>query len=131
MPDITIDIWPWIALAGIGLFPCVNPALGWLFAGALGLHRNSARATLLALVPMAIGDAIAIATVLSGVLALGLVVDRRLLTLVAATVLIGWALWHGLYGHRQRVRVGMQTGVAGLLLWAFLMASAHGAGLML
>jgi len=46
-------------------------------------------------------------------------------------VLIGWALWHAVYGHRQRVRVGMQTGLAGLALWSFLMASAHGAGLML
>src|SRR5262249_34288567 len=44
---------------------------------------------------------------------------------------IGWALWHALYGHRQRVRVGMQTGLAGLAVWSFLMASAHGAGLML
>jgi hypothetical protein len=46
-------------------------------------------------------------------------------------MLIGWALWHALYGHRQRVRVGMQTGLIGLALWSFLMASAHGAGLML
>jgi hypothetical protein len=46
-------------------------------------------------------------------------------------VLIGWALWHALYGHRRRVRVGMQTGLLGLVLWSFLMASAHGAGLML
>jgi hypothetical protein len=45
-------------------------------------------------------------------------------------VLIGWAAWHALYGHRQRVRIGMQTGLAGLVLWSFLMASAHGAGLM-
>ena len=33
-----------------------------------------------------------------------------------AIVLIGWALWHAIYGHRQRLRVGMQTGLAGLLL---------------
>ncbi|MEE9147488.1 MAG: hypothetical protein V3U27_08860, partial [Candidatus Tectomicrobia bacterium] len=28
-------------------------------------------------------------------------------------------------------RVGMRTGMAGLALWSFLMATAHGAGLML
>jgi hypothetical protein len=50
---------------------------------------------------------------------------------VAGTVLIGWAIWHAVYGHRQKVRVGMQAGLYGLLLWSFLMASAHGAGLML
>ena len=48
----------------------------------------------------------------------------------AGVLLIAWALLHGLRGHRQRVRVGMQTGLAGLALWSFLMASAHGAGLM-
>ena len=131
MPDITADMWPWIALAGLGLFHGVNPAMGWLFAVALGLHRNSQRVMLLSLVPIAIGHAVAVATVLIAVLALGLVVDRGLLARIAAILLIGWALWHALYGHRQRLRVGMQTGMAGLLLWSFLMASAHGAGLML
>jgi hypothetical protein len=64
-------------------------------------------------------------------LALGLVIDHKILMRLAALVLIGWAAWHALYGHRQRVRVGMQTGLLGLMLWSFLMASAHGAGLML
>ena len=36
-----------------------------------------------------------------------------------------------LYGHRHRVRFGMTTGMAGLAAWSFLMAMAHGAGLML
>jgi hypothetical protein len=105
--------------------------MGWLFAVALGLHRNSQRAVLLSLVPIALGHAAAVAAVLAAVLALGLIVDRPTLSALAAAVLIGWALWHALYGHRQRLRVGMQAGAAGLLLWSFLMASAHGAGLML
>jgi hypothetical protein len=131
MLDTPANIWPWIALAGIGLFHGVNPAMGWLFAVALGLHRNSQRVVLWSLVPIAIGHAAAVATVLAAVLLLGLVVDRVILARTAAIVLIGWAAWHALYGHRQRVRIGMQTGAAGLLLWSFLMASAHGAGLML
>ena len=44
---------------------------------------------------------------------------------------MAWAAYHWLYGHRHRVRVGMTTGFAGLALWSFLMATAHGAGLML
>lgn len=131
MPEAHAEIWPWLALAGIGLFHGINPAMGWLFAVALGLHRNSQRAVLLSLVPIALGHAAAIAAVLAAVLALGLIVDRPTLSALAAAVLIGWALWHALYGHRQRLRVGMQAGAAGLLLWSFLMASAHGAGLML
>ena len=45
-------------------------------------------------------------------------------------MLIAWAIYHQLYGHRHRVRVGIRTGLAGLVFWSFLMATAHGAGLM-
>jgi hypothetical protein len=125
------DLWPWLALAGLGLFHGLNPAMGWLFAVALGLHRRSQKVVLLSLLPIALGHAVAIAAVLAAFLALGLLIDHTILMRLAALVLIGWALWHALYGHRQRVRVGMQTGLMGLALWSFLMASAHGAGLML
>ena len=67
----------------------------------------------------------------SRVLALGLVVDPATLSRSAAAMLLGWAVWHAIRGHRQRLRIGMQTGLAGLALWSFLMSSAHGAGLML
>jgi hypothetical protein len=125
------ELWPWIALAGLGLFHGVNPAMGWLFAVALGLNRHSQRVVLLSLIPIALGHAAAVAAVLSIALAFGLVLDATTLLRLAGIVLIGWALWHALYGHRAPVRVGMQTGLAGLALWSFMMASAHGAGLML
>jgi hypothetical protein len=124
-------LWPWVALAGLGLFHGLNPAMGWLFAVALGLNRRSQTIVLLSLVPIALGHAAAVAAAVAAVLALGLVVDHAVLIRLAAAVLIGWALWHAVYGHRRRVRVGMQTGLIGLALWSFLMATAHGAGLML
>lgn len=130
IPIVPADLWPWIALAAIGLFHGLNPAMGWLFAVALGLHRNSQRVVLVSLLPIAIGHAAAIGFVLAIVLAFGFVVDRVVLTRVAAVILIGFAFWHFAYGHRQRVHVGMQTGMLGLALWSFLIASAHGAGLM-
>jgi hypothetical protein len=125
------ELWPWLALVGLGIFHGVNPAMGWLFAVALGLHRRSRRIILLSWVPIALGHAAAVALVLVAVLALGLVVDSAILSRAAAAMLLGWALWHALRGHRQRLRIGMQTGLAGLALWSFLMSSAHGAGLML
>jgi hypothetical protein len=121
----------WLTIAGLGVFHGVNPAMGWLFAVALGLHRGSRATVLLSLVPIALGHALAVAIVLAAALALGRTMDPRLLTLVAAAILLGWAAWHAAFGHRQRVRVGMRTGLAGLALWSFLMAAAHGAGLML
>ena len=127
----TPELWPWLALVGLGLFHGVNPAMGWLFAVALGLHRGSQNVVLLSLLPIALGHAVSVALVVAAVLALGLAIDHTILTRLAAVALIGWALWHAVYGHRQRVRVGMTTGLLGLTLWSFLMASAHGAGLML
>jgi hypothetical protein len=131
MTSAATESWPWLALAGLGLFHGINPAMGWLFAVALGLHRGGQRIVLLSLAPIALGHAVSVAVVLAVFLALGLLVDHTILMRLAAAVLIGWALWHALYGHRQRVRVGMQTGLMGLALWSFLMATAHGAGLML
>jgi hypothetical protein len=125
------ELWPWLALVGLGLFHGVNPAMGWLFAVALGLHRGSQNVVLISLVPIALGHAVSVALVVAAVLILGRVVDHTILTRLAAVALIGWALWHAVYGHRRRVRVGMTTGLLGLGLWSFLMASAHGAGLML
>jgi hypothetical protein len=123
--------WPWLIIAGLGLYHGINPAMGWLFAVALGLHRKSRGIVLLSLVPIALGHAAAVAVALAALLALGLVIDRAVLAWLAAAALIAWAAWHGLYGHRQRLMVGMQTGLLGLLAWSFVMASAHGAGLML
>jgi hypothetical protein len=122
---------PWLALVGLGLFHGLNPAMGWLFAVALGLHRSSDRVVLLSLVPIAVGHALAVAAVILAVVGLGLVVGHAYLGRLAGAALIGWAVWHAVYGHRQKVRVGMQAGLFGLLIWSFLMASAHGAGLML
>lgn len=125
------ELWPWLTLAGLGVFHGINPAMGWLFAVALGQHRGSRRIVLLSLVPIALGHAIAIAVVVAAVVALGIGIDQRVIRLAAGVLLIGWAIYHTLYGHRHRVRVGMRTGMSGLALWSFLMATAHGAGLML
>jgi len=122
---------PWLAFAGLGMFHGLNPAMGWLFAVALGLHRRSRRAVLLALLPIAAGHALSIWLVGASVIAIGTVANAAAVRLTGGGILVLWAGYHWLYGHRHRVRVGMTVGVAGLALWSFLMASAHGAGLML
>src|SRR5262249_20856924 len=124
MSAVPTEAWPWLALAGLGRFHERNPAMGWLFAVALGLHRGSQRVVLLSLLPIAVGHAAAVAAVLLAVFALGLVIDHTMLIRLAAIVLIAWAAWHALYGHQRRVRVGMETRPLGLLLWAVLMGGA-------
>ena len=86
---------------------------------------------LLSLLPIALGHALAIVVVVAAVVALGIVIDQGIIQIFAGLLLIAWAIFHAVYGHRHRVRVGMQTGMVGLTLWSFLMATAHGAGLML
>jgi hypothetical protein len=112
-------------------FHGLNPAMGWLFAVALGLHRKSRGTVFWALPPIALGHMLSIAIIAGAVVVAGVMVNQRLVLAGAGLLLIGWAIYHQLYGHRHRVRVGMRTGQVGLVLWSFLMATAHGAGLML
>ena len=124
------DIWPWLVLIGLGAFHGINPAMGWLFAVALGLHRRSRATVLLSLLPIALGHGLAVAAVAGLFLAAGVVLDPEIIRIAAGLALMGWGLYHWRYGSRHRVRVGMQTGYAGLFLWSSMMAVAHGAGLM-
>ena len=131
LPPLPDTVWLWLAIAGLGLFHGINPAMGWLFAVALGLNRRNERVVWLALLPIGLGHALAVAMILFLVLAFGLVLEPGLLRPLAAAVLFAWAGWHVLYGRRHTVRFGMQIGLGGLFAWSFLMANAHGAGLML
>lgn len=123
--------WTWLAVAGLGAFHGLNPAMGWLFAVALGMYRRSRRVVLLSLVPIALGHALATAGLVAAGLSLGMVIDHTSLNRTCGLMLLGWAGWHLLRGHRMRPRVGMQAGFAGLTAWSFMMAGSHGAGLML
>ena len=105
--------------------------MGWLFAVALGLHRQSRATVYLSLLPIALGHALSVVIVAVAFVWAGSLLDARALGAGAGVLLIGWAVYHWRWGHRHRVRVGMQTGLLGLALWSFLMATAHGAGLML
>jgi hypothetical protein len=125
------DLGLWLALAGLGAFHGINPGMGWLFAVALGLHRRSRRVVAASLVPIAVGHMLSVAAVVLLVVASGAVVERRPVEIAGGVLLLGWAAYRWRYGHRHRVRVGMTAGMAGLALWSFLMATGHGAGLML
>jgi hypothetical protein len=131
MNTASSTFWPWVALAGLGAFHGLNPAMGWLFAVALGLHRQSRGLVVLALAPIALGHAVAVGAVLLAVILFGTVLDATLLGRGAGIALLVWAAIQALAGHRTPIRIGMQTGLAGLALWSFMMASAHGAGFML
>jgi hypothetical protein len=122
---------PLLILIGLGAFHGLNPAMGWLFAVALGLYRQSRAVVLVSLIPIAIGHALAIAVVVYAVIVLGMAIDEGAFRILSGLLLIAWGWHHLLYGHRHRVRIGLKTGLVGLAVWSFVMATAHGAGMML
>ena len=122
---------PWLVLIGLGAFHGLNPAMGWLFAVALGLYRQSRKVVLIALIPIALGHAASIAVVAYAVMGLGAAIDQRTFRIASGVLLIAWGLYHFACGHRHRLRIGLSTGLAGLFAWSFVMATAHGAGMML
>ena len=132
MEDVFGAHWgAWAAVVGSGIFHGVNPAMGWLFATALGLQRGSRAALLLALPPLALGHAASVLLFTSSTAALGAHLPGAALHWGLGALLIAWAAWQHAYGHRHRVRVGMTVGFVGLAAWSALMATLHGAGLML
>jgi hypothetical protein len=123
-------VWPWLVLFGLGAYHGINPAMGWLFAVALGLQEKSRRAVLHAIPPIALGHAISIGMVVSLLWLARVSVPQRNLRYGAAAILFGFAVYR-LARARHPKWVGMRVGFRDLTLWSFLMASAHGAGLML
>ena len=123
-------VWPWLILFGLGAYHGINPAMGWLFAVSLGLQNRSRRAVLMAIPPIAIGHAISIVLVVG---LLWLAQASLPLTWVrygAAAILFAFGLSRFIRSRHPKW-VGMRVGFRDLTLWSFLMASAHGAGLML
>jgi hypothetical protein len=119
----------WIWLAGLGAIHGLNPGMGWLFAVALGLQERRARAVWRALLPLALGHALAIAAAVVPAALLGLVLPAGALKWLVAAALLSFAI----YRLRRRGHPhfgGMRVGMRELTVWSLLMASAHGAGLM-
>ncbi|HEU4647710.1 MAG TPA: hypothetical protein VFS33_01525 [Gemmatimonadales bacterium] len=121
----------WATAAALGAFHGLNPAMGWLFAVALGLQEKRRGAVLAALVPIALGHAASVAIVALALAGLGLTVPPRSLRLASAGILIAFGLFRLARPFAHPRWVGMRVGFRDLVLWSFLMASAHGAGLML
>jgi len=124
------EIWPWLTLFGLGAFHGINPGMGWLFAVALGLQEKSRRAVLAALPPIALGHALSIAAVVGVFWLARASVPDRALRYGAAAILFGFGLYR-LVRSQHPAWVGMRVNFRDLTVWSFLMASAHGAGLML
>ena len=125
------ELLPWLSLGLLGAYHGLNPGMGWLFAVALGLQERRRWAVLRAFGPIAAGHAASVSVVVLVLGAAQLWVDLGLLRMVGGCVLVAFGLYKLLAPFSHPRWVGMRVGPADLAVWSFLMASAHGAGLML
>jgi hypothetical protein len=118
----------WLMLL-LGAYHGLNPAMGWLFAVALGMQRQKASAVARSLVPIALGHALAVGSVVAIAAILGLSLPLVVMRGIVATLLVGLGIFF-LVRHWHPRWVRMQVGFWDLTVWSLLMATAHGAGLM-
>jgi hypothetical protein len=130
-PGTLTSLGPWLGLAALGAFHGLNPAMGWLFALALGLQRRSEWAIVRALVSITAGHAASILLVASILFLMGAFIPLGWVRLASGSVLLVFGMYKLFRYYRHPKWVGMQVGARDLFMWSFLMASAHGAGLML
>jgi hypothetical protein len=130
-PGALDALGPWIGVAGLGAFHGVNPAMGWLLAVALGLQEGRRAAVWRALPAIALGHEASVVVAAGLVGGLRLVAAPDVLRLASAALLLGFGAFKLLRPRSHPRWVGMRLGLRDLVLWSFLMASAHGAGLML
>jgi hypothetical protein len=119
----------WQAMVLLGAYHGINPGMGWLFAVALAMQQGSVRGVWRALPPIALGHAISVGVVLAIAAAAGLVVPLNAMKVLIAAMLMTLGIYR-LWRHRHPRFGGMLVGFRDLTVWSLLMASAHGAGLM-
>jgi hypothetical protein len=119
----------WLMLL-LGAYHGINPGMGWLFAVALGMQEQKGSAVARALLPIALGHALSIGGVVLSVAFLGMALPEKAIRYPVAALLVALGIFSLVRHHHPRW-VRMQVGFLDLTLWSFLMASAHGAGLML
>lgn len=114
-----------------GGFHGLNPAMGWLFAVFLALQRKSQRVLLTALLPIAFGHAASVAVVAAVVYFAQSTLPVQPVRLATAALLLVFGVYKLLTLSRHFRWVGLNVGHRELAWWSFLVATAHGSGLML
>jgi hypothetical protein len=126
-----VSSWDAGATLLLGAFHGLNPAMGWLFAVAIGFQARARRAVIGALGPIALGHLASMAFTVLVVEELRVLSSETTIKIAGALALAAFASWRIASSHRHPRWVGMCLRPRELALWSFLMSTAHGAGLML
>jgi hypothetical protein len=120
----------WLAVVASGLYHGVNPGMGWPLAVSAGLMERSSRALVAALWPLSVGHVLAMfVVILPFSLLLALAEWQRQIQIGASVLVIGFGIFR--FVNRRHPRVLARIRSTQLGLWSFVVAIAHGAGLML
>jgi hypothetical protein len=128
---LATNLAPWLALAALGAYHGINPAMGWLFAVALGLQEKRRWAVIRALPAIAIGHEASIAAVAAILAVAQVFAAAEILRPLGAIGLVAFGVFKLIKPRSHPRWVGLRVGLRDLVVWSFLMSSAHGAGLML
>lgn len=120
----------WLAVVLSGLYHGLNPGMGWPLAVSGALFEQRRAALWRALGALGLGHLLAMVGILLPFAAMFILVEyQREIQLGAACVVIAMGLY--LLINRRHPRALARVKPTKLALWSFLVAMAHGAGLML
>jgi len=120
----------WLAVVAFGVWHGLNPAMGWPLAVANGLSARRDWAVFATAAPLAFGHLLAMAVVLVPFALLAWVVEwSRGIRFGAGLLVLAFGVYRLI--DRRHPRFLARVPPTRLAWWSFLMATAHGAGLML
>ena len=130
-PAALASLGPWLGLAALGLFHGLNPGMGWLFAVSLALQRQRPAQLYTATGFIAVGHLLSVVVVLVALALAGAFLSLKWVRITAGAALLAFGVIRVVLYYRHPRWVGLNVGGRDLIAWSFLMATAHGAGLML
>ena len=120
----------WLGVIGFGVYHGLNPAMGWPLAVANGLAARRDSAVFATVWPLGLGHLLAMAVVLVPFALLAWYVEwSRAIRIGAALLVLAFGVLR--LARPRHPRWLARVPPARLAWWSFLMATAHGAGLML
>lgn len=130
IPDISNTAALWWAVVAAGIYHGVNPGMGWPLAVSSALMERRQSSLFKALLALALGHLLAMAAILFPFSVLIWLAEwQREIQIGAACLVIGLGVY--LLINRRHPRFLARVPPSRLALWSFLVAMAHGAGLML
>ncbi len=128
--DMALTAALWWTVVASGIYHGANPGMGWPLAVSAALMERRRMALVWALLALAAGHFMAMAAILLPFsMVEGLVDWQRELRIGAGLIVIGMGVY--LLINRRHPRFLARVPPHRLVLWSFLAAMAHGAGLML